>query len=265
MMSDINMANPLIGGPPVPSRVIRPGINTLPNGTERYVVSGNGSLLLSMESDDRLTLVNLEGAQRCELFSINKKGISNIQSMFGQAADIKCESLNDFLTSKTNNTVRIQSKMAQFGFQVETTKGIGLFSGFSQAGECIEITVAEPGILLITSPSGIMDFSLQNTATPIEVFIKRANPKKSSRIEVVSELANPVDSFRIKARTAQSYTVKAGEYIQIIDAAGRQCTDFQVFDRRKVDAGKHLGLDATITRSLLGMTTPVPRSACKSI
>ena len=260
----MDMPNPLISGPPVPSRVIRPGTNTLPYGTERYVVSGNGSLLLSMESNDRLSLVNIEGAQHCELFSINKAGIPNIQPMFGQVADVEGKNLNDFLAAEINNTVRIQSKMAHFGFLVEDAKGIRLFSGFSRTGERIELTVAEPGVLLITAPSGIMDFSQQNTATPIEVFIERANPEISSKIEMISELADPINGFRIKARTAQSYTVKAGEYIQIIDVAGRQCTDFQAFDRRKVDAGKHLALDATITRSLLGVTTPVPGLPAKA-
>jgi len=34
----------------------------------------------------------------------------------------------------------------------------------------------------------------------------------------------------IKRRTVEVYEVKAGEYIQIIDTAGRQCSDFLAFD-----------------------------------
>jgi uncharacterized protein YcgI (DUF1989 family) len=33
---------------------------------------------------------------------------------------------------------------------------------------------------------------------------------------------------RVKSATAESYFVKAGDYIQILDVDGRQCTDFQV-------------------------------------
>jgi len=62
----------------------------------------------------------------------------------------------------------------------------------------------------------------------------------------------------VDARTAQAYTVKAGEYIQIIDVSGRQCTDFQAFSMRSIDNANPMALDATITRALLGMTTPVP-------
>ena len=35
----------------------------------------------------------------------------------------------------------------------------------------------------------------------------------------------------VKRRTAEIYEVKKGEYIQIIDPAGRQCSDFLTFDK----------------------------------
>ena len=51
---------------------------------------------------------------------------------------------------------------------------------------------------------------------------------------------------------------KAGEYIQVIDVSGRQCTDFQAFAARKVERGLDLALDATVTRTLLGRSYPTP-------
>jgi len=39
----------------------------------------------------------------------------------------------------------------------------------------------------------------------------------------------------IKRRSVETYEVKAGEYIQIIDVAGRQCSDFLAFDNAKLD------------------------------
>ena len=71
-------------------------------------------------------------------------------------------------------------------------------------------------------------------------------------------LADPLADFRIKAATATAYRVKAGDYIQVIDVAGRQCTDFQCFSARKLDRGLALPLDATVTRTLLGRLYPTP-------
>ena len=39
-------------------------------------------------------------------------------------------------------------------------------------------------------------------------------------------------------RRRESYFVKAGDYLQIIDVDGRQCTDFQCFSARKLDKGR---------------------------
>ena len=52
--------------------------------------------------------------------------------------------------------------------------------------------------------------------------------------------------------------MRAGEYIQIIDVAGRQCTDFQCFAARKLDKGIEHPLDVTATRSLVGQSYPLP-------
>ena len=52
--------------------------------------------------------------------------------------------------------------------------------------------------------------------------------------------------------------VKAGEYIQVIDVSGRQCTDFQCFSARKLDKGLENALDATVTRTLTGRSYPTP-------
>ena len=52
--------------------------------------------------------------------------------------------------------------------------------------------------------------------------------------------------------------MKAGEYIQVIDVQGRQCSDFLAFSAPKLQEGKERGLDATATRSLMGNAYPSP-------
>ena len=52
--------------------------------------------------------------------------------------------------------------------------------------------------------------------------------------------------------------MKAGEYIQIIDVRGRQCSDFLAFHGGKLQAGVERGLDSTATRSLVGSMYPQP-------
>jgi aminomethyltransferase len=52
--------------------------------------------------------------------------------------------------------------------------------------------------------------------------------------------------------------VHAGEYIQIIDVAGRECSDFLAFSRAALDQGKERHIDMTTTRTLVGTGYPGP-------
>ena len=71
-------------------------------------------------------------------------------------------------------------------------------------------------------------------------------------------LADPREDIRIGKATARGYLVKAGEYIQIIDVAGRECSDFVAFNARQLDKGIERGVDATATRSMIGLGYPGP-------
>lgn len=64
-------------------------------------------------------------------------------------------------------------------------------------------------------------------------------------------LAPPVLDLRIDAGTARAYRVKAGDYIQVIDVDGRQCSDFLAFDATALARGEEYDLDPTTTRTLM--------------
>jgi uncharacterized protein YcgI (DUF1989 family) len=61
----------------------------------------------------------------------------------------------------------------------------------------------------------------------------------------------PLQHLLVKNASAQAYAVKAGQYIQIVDVDGKQCTDFQCFSQAKLDQGLQLPLDVTTTRTLM--------------
>ncbi|MEL7071970.1 MAG: DUF1989 domain-containing protein [Cyanobacteria bacterium J06581_3] len=61
-----------------------------------------------------------------------------------------------------------------------------------------------------------------------------------------------VAEYRVKAASAIAYPVKAGQYIQIIDVEGSQCSDFLAFAGDQYQEE----LDGTVTRTLLGTAMP---------
>src|ERR671920_245442 len=58
--------------------------------------------------------------------------------------------------------------------------------------------------------------------------------------------------------SALAYEVKEGEYIQVIDVQGRQCSDFLAFHRQKLEKGLERGMDGVTTRTLMGAAYPRP-------
>mgnify|MGYP003322306987 CR=1 FL=1 len=67
----------------------------------------------------------------------------------------------------------------------------------------------------------------------------------------------------IKDSSAVSYEVKKGDFIQIIDLYGRQCSDFNAFDSDALQKGKEYSIDPTATRSLIGNSYPMPGLSSK--
>ncbi|PSB35708.1 DUF1989 domain-containing protein [Stenomitos frigidus] len=65
-------------------------------------------------------------------------------------------------------------------------------------------------------------------------------------------LGTIVAEYRIEPSTAIAYSVRAGQYIQIIDVEGSQCSDFLSF----AGAGYREELDGTVTRTLNGLAVP---------
>ena len=84
-----------------------------------------------------------------------------------------------------------------------------------------------------------MQVDQQNAPTDIEVLIERNNNKQNKLESFLPEpLANTKDEFLIKDSSAITYEIKKGDYIQIIDLYGRQCSDFMAFDSNALQKEK---------------------------
>ena len=71
-------------------------------------------------------------------------------------------------------------------------------------------------------------------------------------------LATPVEEFLIKDSTAITYEIKKGDYVQIIDLYGRQCSDFMAFDSNALQKGMENSIDTTVSRFIHGGSYPMP-------
>jgi len=244
-------------GPPKPSSIIKPHVFSLPPGTERYVVEGQGAILIPVETGDHLTIINDEGGQRCEVIACDETGKTDA-GIIGATASGDARGLKALLTSDDRSLRGLRMGLDARGIDLGQAQAVHLFEATTPARTEMEFTVSRPGTVIVAAPAGAMDFEAQDTATPLTVMVRRARLKTHARFALPDPLADPLTDVRVHSQTAEAYFVKAGDYIQILDVDGRQCSDFECFSARKLDKGIEHALDVTTTRTLMGHAYPMP-------
>ena len=248
---------------PNPSRILRPGVPLLAPGVERYKVPGGGCVVVDIAKGDEIILTDLEGRQPVELVVADRKGKLD-PAILGNVPNSDAEGLKAILSSGSESARMVRRGLERRRLDLAKAKAIRVFSTRSPAGSTAEFQAHRGGILVVATPGNAMHAGKQNTTTPIELRIKRCEIAAPGASFLPEPLADPLQDIHVDKATAETYFVRAGEYIQIIDVDGRQCTDFQCFSARKLDKGLERPLDATTTRTLIGMGYPTPGLPSKS-
>ncbi|NKN39513.1 DUF1989 domain-containing protein [Agrobacterium sp. a22-2] len=243
--------------PPPPSRILRPGMPTLPAGLERYRVRGGGSVVVRVSAGDRITVTDTEGRQAAEVSFVDPDGRFAAHGL-GTAFTNQADGLKAILSTPDDSAARTLAALKRRGVDLAEAGALRLFGTQSMPGSRADLTITSDGLLIVAAPGEAMEPGNQDTATPIELRVQRVSLQRSYEQTLPEPMADSLQEIRVRAATATAYFVRAGEFIQIIDVSGRQCTDFQAFSARKVDKGLDLALDSTVTRTLLGRSYPTP-------
>ncbi len=219
-----------------PPRLLVGGLLATDPALETYRVTPGRATVIKLAGDDRIRIIDRHGGQVAELTALGVEGADDLGAL-GLSADAEAGVVNG-LTGRDKSAVR-------------------LFGPESRPGSEVSLTAEKDTTLIVAAPGGrIVDG--EAPATELLLEIRRAAPRPREEIELPPPLAEPRLDFRINAATASTYEVREGEYIQVIDVKGKQCSDFLAFHRGKLEAGLERGLDATVTRTLMGNAYPMP-------
>jgi aminomethyltransferase len=245
-------------GPPRPSRILTPLSANRHSGRERHVVQGGGALMLRLAEGDGLVVVNDEGGQPAELVAAGLDGRIDA-GVLGLVANSDASGLKALLAAgDLAGLARLRQGIAVRGIDLAGAGAIRMFDAATPPRTAQSLTASRDGWLILAAPGLPMAPDAQDTATPLTLLVTRARPREVGRFDLPDPLADPVLDLRIASATAAAYHVKAGDYIQIIDVDGRQCTDFQCFSARKLDRGIEHPLDVTTTRTFMGRDYAMP-------
>lgn len=204
---------------------------------ETYLVAPGGATAIALEGDDRVRIVDRHGAQAVELTALDADG-RDASAGLGLRADAPA------------------TLLAGLGHTAQA-RATRLFGPESAPGSELSLAIDRELTLIVATPGGrIVDGDPPSSEILVEV--RRAKPRVRETPPLPPPLREPRLDVHIDAATAASYEVREGEYIQILDVAGKQCSDFLAFHARKLADGLERGLDATVTRTLMGNAYPMP-------
>ncbi|MCD6020672.1 MAG: hypothetical protein K0R20_382 [Actinomycetia bacterium] len=224
---------------------------------ERYWVRPGGATVLALEGDDRLTIRDPDGGQAAEVTALAPDGSEDAAAL-GARADAPATVLRSLIGSGADGARDVIDALAGHGLDPTHATAVRLFGQWSPAGSVHSFTAERPVVVVIAAPEGASVLEGGVPASDLDVEVRRTRPRTHDQLELPPPLAEPRLDFRVDRATALSYEVKAGEYIQIIDLQGKQCSDFLAFHRRKLEDGIERGFDPTITRTLMGNAFPQP-------
>ena len=206
-------------------RLLVPGLVPRDPGRETYRVRPGEVTVVSLRPDDRVTVRDIHGGQRAEVSAVTSDGRS-AQAELG------------------------------LGGRGEVAE---LFGSTSPPGAEETFRAERDVVVSVSAPTGRPVIEGGVPASDLQLEIARARPDVENTGPFLPDpLADPRLDFQVDRASALAYEVKAGEFIQVIDVQGRQCSDFLAFSAPRLQEGKERGLDATATRSLTGVAYPSP-------
>ena len=233
------------------------GIQNLLAGRERYCIRGGAMVVIALNAGDEIEIVDPEGLQCAHVVAFDAKGYFS-SGQFSPAGNATGAQLASMLEQASPGAVKISQKLKLFQIDLATAPAAVLLDGETAPGSRVTRSVETECIGIFGAPGGPMDADEQNPPTDLILWVTRGALAENAIESPADPLANPLQDFRVKAASAVSYEVKAGEYIQILDISGKQCSDFQCFDIKALDRGIERNLDATATRTMVGSAYPKP-------
>jgi len=204
------------------------------------VARGGEALVFDLAAGDRCRVVDPEGRQPGLIFA--SEG-----ALSGDFVEVSDEDAEAAAAAK--------AALAARGVDVSRFAGFRLLSTDTAPGAVAAFQASADSVVALIPAGAAMAPDEQTPPTDLKLEIATNAPNRGV---APPPLAEPKLDLRVRAATAEAYRVKAGDYIQIIDVDGKQCSDFLAFDAAALERGKEFGLDPTVTRTLMGTANPGP-------
>jgi aminomethyltransferase len=248
--------------PPLPSgRILRPGFGD--GGHERYSVPGAQGLCLLLAAGDALTVSDPEGLQPAVLIVTDAQGTPAAQALHSDGTRHDPRALVDWLNSADPRATALHQRLMQRGLNLQIDAAFACFDGAQAAGSTVALLASTACNVWVVAPAHVHGVHGFHASTELRLQVTRRHnvdtrPGIKGRYRLPDPLGDARLDFQVDRCTAKAYLIRRGEFVQVIDPYGRQCTDFIAFRQQSLDRGVERFVDATVSRSLTRTSYPLP-------
>lgn len=160
------------------------------------------------------------------------------------------------LPTGTYDSRMLAERVASRNGKLSDATGLRVFDRSTMPGETYTLRTKAPAHLVVIAPMapGFIETgggaAYQVEVKPPEVAFGNAT--------LPDPLGKVVDEWRITRGTARAYAVKKGQFIQVIDVEGQQCSDFMAMRADTLDRGIERHIDSTVSRTMARSAYPRP-------
>ncbi|PDS28366.1 aminomethyltransferase [Rhizobium phaseoli] len=238
--------------------VFMPGLPLLPPGVERHPIPGGGSRAVELGAGDTFWIVDREGMQEGELVFFDVQGRARAGYIGATGSGLPTRLISLLARGGPSGT-NVLRALSTAGFDLGRAEAVQIFHGGSSPADHLAFQADRPGLLIVGAVGDEMSVDSSVPLTELVLYVRRVKKQnEKGEFALPDPIGKPIYEHTILPGTAHSYEVKKGQYIQVIDVRGRECTDFQAFSRSDLDRGVESGIDQGATRSMTGTFHPTP-------
>lgn len=229
------------------------GLRARPDGrsTRRIDIEYGACRRVALKAGDLLTLINVDGGCAALLVALSEHCETMNSSLLGLTPEpmgvldfTRFDGRELHARLKARNIVFDQCQPHRV-FDQATLPGEKFT--FCASADC-QLFVAVPTIANGSERAGggHMRLEIQDHHQP------------SSEFPLPEPLGKIVEEWRIPRATAFAYEVKRGQFVQVLDVEGQQCSDFMAMRSDALNRGVERYIDSTVTRSMTHGAYPRP-------
>lgn len=210
----------------------------------RRRISPRDSVQFDLGKGDVLALEPLEIGQSVALIAFDDHGASNPERL--GLTNNGVVSIHEFDSTRLSAWVARQGGVSATSYP---TVSIAL-------DELVVLKARAQCSVWVLRPVSSADLTAGKASGQIEARLKPAAGGNSFALPL--PLGEIREEFTVARGTAQAYEVQPGEFLQIIDIEGQQCSDFTALRLAPLDNEWELAIDSTATRSMVRGAYPKP-------